>query len=145
MLVIIYLKFRNVNHQNMHRNVMTVTGAYAAATFPLVNFQKWQYTLFMGNIAREIQEYSDKMEETENLRKIWQEIDGSIVYYVEIGIPGDTVAAKIEDREGIAYKKTKESLIFTHGKTEIEIPITENIKFSVYPGGSENIPDCLRY
>ena len=97
----------------------------------------------MGDIIREKQEFSDKMDENENLRKIWQEIDGSIVYYVQIGIPGDTVAAKIEDREGIAYKKTKESLVFTHGKTEIEIPITENITFSEYPGGRENIPDCL--
>jgi hypothetical protein len=97
----------------------------------------------MGDIIQENQEFSDKKDENENLRKIWQEIDGSIVYYVKIGIPGDTVAAKIEDREGIAYKKTKESLVFTHGKTEIEIPITENIKFSEYPGGNENIPDCL--
>ena len=89
---------------------MTVTGDCAIAALRLVNFQKWQYTLFMGNIAREIQEYRDKMdkmEESENLRKIWQKIDGSIVYYVKIGIPGDTVAAKIEDREGIAYKKNK--------------------------------------
>lgn len=100
----------------------------------------------MSKIAQEIQEYSKKMEEmeeNENLRKIWDEIDGSIVYYVKIGISGDTTAAKIEDREGIAYKKIKESIVFTHGRTEIEIPITENIKFSEYPGGSENIPDCL--
>ena len=66
---------------------MTVTGDCAIAALRLVNFQKWQYTLFMGNIAREIKEYRDKMdkmEESENLRKIWQEIDGSIVYYAQV-------------------------------------------------------------
>jgi hypothetical protein len=62
----------------------------------------------MNKTAQEISALSKKKVRTnENLRKIWQEIDGSIVYYVEIGIKGDCPNAKIEDRDGIAYKKQK--------------------------------------
>jgi hypothetical protein len=34
-------------------------------------------------------------------------------------------------------------LVFTHGKTIIEIPITEDVQISECPGGSKEILDCL--
>jgi len=80
----------------------------------------------------------------EKLQKIWNEIDGSTVYYVRIGIEGSTPYAKIEDREGITFKKTEDGIIFTHKKTMLEIPITNEVAISEYPGGSSSeIPDCL--
>ena len=103
----------------------------------------------MSNIIQDIKEYQKKEKKrarlNDNLQIIWNKIDGNIIYYVDIGISGEMPFAKIEDREGkgIAYKKVMNSIIFTHGKTKIEISIPEDAKIDSYPGGSQNIPDCL--
>ena len=98
----------------------------------------------MNKTTKEIKKLTNKkVRMNDNTQKIWKEIDGSIIYYVEIGSKGDFPSAIIEDREGIAYKKVGNSLFFIHEKTKIEIPITEELKIGEYPGGSEKIPDCL--
>jgi len=79
----------------------------------------------------------------EKLRKIWGKIQRSTVYHVSIGIAEAAAAAVIEDQKGITCKKKKDSLVFTHGKTKIQIPITEDVKIGEYSGGSMEIPDCL--
>ena len=79
----------------------------------------------------------------EKLREIWAKIEGSTVYHVSIGIAGATATAEIEDKEGITCNKKKDSLVFVHGKTKMQIPITEDVKIGEYPGGSAEIPDCL--
>jgi len=79
----------------------------------------------------------------EKLREIWGKIEGTTVYHVSIGIAGATATIKIEDQKGIICKKKKDSLVFTHGKTKIGIPITEDVRIGEYPGGSAEIPDCL--
>jgi len=79
----------------------------------------------------------------ENLRKIWSRIEGSAVYHVSIGIAGATATAVIEDQEGITCKKKKDSLVFTHGKTKIQVPVTKDITFSEFPGGGADNSGCL--
>jgi len=79
----------------------------------------------------------------EKLREIWGKIARSTVYHVSIGIAGATATAEIEDQKGITCKKKKDSLVFAHGKTKMQIPITEDVKIGEYPGGSAEIPDCL--
>ena len=76
-------------------------------------------------------------------RKIWSAIDGSAVYYVSIGVTGETASAKIESEEGISYKKVGNSLIFAHEKSRIEIPITKDITFSKFPTGTNEHHDCV--
>jgi hypothetical protein len=79
----------------------------------------------------------------EKLREIWRRIGGSTVYHVSIAIAGATATAEIEDKEGITCKKKKDSLVFTHGKTKIQIPVTKDITFSEFPGGSAKTSDCF--
>jgi hypothetical protein len=79
----------------------------------------------------------------EKLREIWGKIARSTVYHVSIGIAGATATAEIEDQKGITCKKKKDSLVFAHGKTKMQIPISEDIKIGEYPGGSAEIPDGL--
>jgi hypothetical protein len=79
----------------------------------------------------------------EKLREIWSKIERSAVYHVSIGIAGATATAVIEAQEGITCKKKKDSLVFTHRKTKIQIPVTKDITFSEFPGGSARNSDCL--
>jgi len=97
----------------------------------------------MGKLAQELLDYEKRQKRikiNDNMRKIWDKIDGSTVYYVKIDADCNVI---VEDKEGITFKKIKNSLIFTHEKTKIEIPITNNMKISEYPGGSAKIPDYL--
>jgi hypothetical protein len=77
----------------------------------------------------------------EKLREIWGKLEGSTVYHVSIGIAGATATAEIKAQEGITCKKEKDSLVFKYGKTQIGIPVTKDITFSEFPGGSAKIPD----
>jgi hypothetical protein len=79
----------------------------------------------------------------EKLREIWGKIEGSTVCHVSIGIEGATAIAEIEDKEGITCKRKKDSLVFTHGKTKMEVPVTKDITFSEFPGRNAKTSDCF--